>query len=202
MLHPGLRAALVFGLSVVPAIGAACAQGRIPPPLTDHQLIVKFHELTRSKGDYLKSGLGPDFCRRLGVRPIGYCEVFAARFLVDDRPTAAFYSLDDGRNGMVRLFITSLLEPSYRDDYNVDVDGRLQRAVRRRGDASSRVSVIDATAGFKRVMDFLRTRQDELAGWPDAAIVDDGSCPKGQVKRVPRDPRNAVCLNRARLKLP
>jgi len=35
----------------------------------------------------------------------------------------------------------------------------------------------------------------------DATIVDDGSCPKGQVKRVPRQASHAVCLDRKRLKL-
>ena len=123
------------------------------------------------------------------------------QFAEGGRPAATFYSLDDGRNGMVRIFITSYLEPSYVEDYRVDAEGRLERAVRRRGETSSHLAVKDAGQGFHRVMDFLRAKPDELADWPDATIVDDGSCPKGQVKRVPREASHAVCLDRKRLKL-
>lgn len=195
-----IRATLLVTFCVVVATAQAFGQGRKPPPLTDLQAITKLHELTRAKGDYVKR-LGPGFCRRLGVRPIGFCEAFEAKFAADSRPAAAFYSLDDGRTGTVRIFITTHLEQGYVEDYRVDVEGRLDRAVRRRGDASSHISVQDGLAGFKRVMNFLRDKPDEVAGWPDAAIVEDGSCPKGQVKRVPRDAANAVCLDRKRLKL-
>lgn len=167
---------------------------------SDQQLIVTLHELARAKGEYVKRGIGFDFCRRLGVRPIGNCEVFRMPFAADGRPAAVFYSLDDGRTGVVRIFLTSLLEQNYVDDFRVDLEGRLERAVRRRGDISSRLSVIEATPGFKRVMEFLRAQQDQVAGLPDAALIDDGSCPKGQIKRVPRDARQAICLDRARLR--
>lgn len=196
-----VRAALLVTLCCLVTMAPAFGQGRKPPPpLTDQQLIARLHELARAKGDYVKR-LGPGFCRRLGVRPIGFCEAFQVPFSADGRPAATFYSLDDGRNGTVRIFITTHLEQGYVEDYRVDADGRLDRAVRRRGDASSHISVQDGTPGFKRVMAFLRNKPDELADWPDAAIVEDGSCPKGQVKRVPRDAASAVCLDRKRLKL-
>jgi hypothetical protein len=202
MLRPMLRSAFLSGVCLMMALAPAFGQGRTrtPPRLTDLQLVVKLHELARAKGDYDKR-LGPGFCRRLGVRPIGLCEAFVVQFAEGDRPAATFYSLDDGRNGMVRIFITSNLEPSYVDDYRVDAEGRLERAVRRRGETSSHLAVKDAGQGFHRVMDFLRAKPDELADWPDATIVDDGSCPKGQVKRVPRQPSHAVCLDRKRLKM-
>jgi hypothetical protein len=195
-----LRAAVLSGLCLLLALAFAFAQGRAPPRQTDQQLIVTLHEQTRAKGEYVKRGIGFDFCRRLGVRPIGNCEVFRVYFSAAGRPAAVFYSLDDGRNGVVRIFLTSFLEPNYVDDFRVDLDGRLVRAVRRRGDISSRLSVVDATPGFRRLMEFLRAQQDQLAALPDATLVDDGSCPQGQIKRVPRDPRQTVCLDRVRLR--
>jgi hypothetical protein len=202
MLRPMLRSTLLAGVCLMVAIGSLFAQGRArkPPPLTDLQLIAKLHELTRAKGDYAKR-LGPGFCRRLGVRPIGFCEAFEVQFAEGGQPAATFYSLDDGRNGMVRIFITSYLDPNYAEDYRVDAEGRLERAVRRRGQTSSHLAVKDVGPGFKRVMDFLRNKPDELADWPDATIVDDGSCPKGQVKRVPRQASHAVCIDRKRLRM-
>jgi hypothetical protein len=196
-----VRAALLSGLGALLAVTAASAQGRPPPRLTDQQLVVQLHELTRAKGDYNKRGLNPEFCRRLGVRPIGNCEVFQAVFTRDGKPAVAVYSLDDGRNGMVRVFITSHLNPDFVEDYNVDLEGKLERVVRRRGNTSSRAAVRDAGANFARTMDFLRARLDEFASWPDATVADDGSCPPGQIKRVPRNPRNAVCVDRKRLKM-
>jgi hypothetical protein len=193
------RAALLAGVGLLLAMATASAQNRPPPRLSDQQLVVKFHELTRAKGDYNKRGLNPEFCRRLGVRPIGNCEVFQAVFARDGKPAVTFYSLDDGRNGVARVFITSHLEQDFIEDYNVDLEGKLERVVRRRGGTSSRAAVKDAGAGFTRAMNFLRTRLDELAAWPDASITDDGSCPTGQVKRVPREARNAVCVDRKRL---
>jgi hypothetical protein len=200
MLNPMFRTAIISAACFTATVGPAFGQTRPQPRLTDQQFIVKFHELTRAKGDYNKRGLKPEFCRRLGVRPIGNCEVFQARFTTEGRPAAAFYSLDDGRNGMVRIFITSVLEPAYIEDFRVDAEGRLERAVRRRGEASSHIAIKEAEPGFRRVMEFLRSRQDELAGWPDATLVEDAACRKGQIKRVPRDPGQAVCVDRARLK--
>jgi hypothetical protein len=196
-----IRAALLSGLGALLAVTAASAQNRPPPRLTDQQLVVKFHELTRAKGDYNKRGLNPEFCRRLGVRPIGNCEVFQTVFVRDGKPAVAFYSLDDGRNGVVRVFITSHLNRDFVEDYNVDLEGKLERVVRRRGNTSSRAEVRDAGASFAHTMDFLRAQVDDVASWPDATVVDDGSCPPGQIKRVPRDPRNAVCVDRKRLKM-
>ena len=196
-----MRAAFVCAAGVLLlAAGAATAKDRLPPRLNDQQLVVRLHELIRAKGDYNKRGLNPEFCRRLGVRPIGNCEVFEAVFARDGKPEVAIYSLDDGRNGMVRVFITSHLNPDFVEDYNVDLEGKLERVVRRRGATSSRAEVRDAGANFTKAMDVLRGRVDELASWPDATIDDDGSCPAGQVKRVPRDPRRAVCVDRKRLK--
>ena len=166
--------------------------------LSDAELATRLHELVRAKGVYIQRGVGGDFCRRLGSRPIGNCEVFSAEF-VDGDKKAVFYSNNDARKNALHLFITSYLEPSYIDDYRLGLDGKLERAVRRYGDASSRVSVIDATPGFEKAMEFLRGKIDELATLPDAKVVDDGSCPQGKVKRVPRDPNEAVCLDRARL---
>jgi hypothetical protein len=175
--------------ATAPALGQAQRK-----PQTDEELIAKLNELTRSKGDYIKRGIGPDFCRRLAVRPIGNCEVYRVTFTDSGRPAAVFYSLNDGKSGVSRTFITSLLDLNYADDYRVDIEGRLDRAVRRHGDASSHMSVKDAGPGFKRVMAYLRTKQDELASSPDATLTDDGSCPKGQVKRTARDPSLAACV--------
>jgi hypothetical protein len=194
-----MRAALVCAVGVL-SVDAVSAQGRPSPRLSDQQLVVKLHELTRAKGDYNKRGLNPEFCRRLGVRPIGNCEVFEAVFSRDGKPVVAVYSLDDGRNGMVRVFITSHLNPDFVEDYNVDLEGKLERVVRRRGNTSSRAEVRDAGANFAQTMEFLRGRVDELASWPDATIDNDGSCPAQQVRRVPRDPRRAVCVDRKRLR--
>jgi hypothetical protein len=199
MLHSTLRSAVLSGLCLAATSAPAFAQGRKPPPPTDLQVIERLHELTRAKGDYVKR-LGPEFCRRLGVRPIGFCEAFEIKFADGGKPAATFYSLDDGRNGMVRIFITSYLNPNYAEDYRVDAEGRLERAVRRRGNTSSHVSIRDVVPGFNSVMDFLRSRVEEPADWPDARIVDDGSCPKGQVMRIPRDPKHATCVDRKRLK--
>jgi hypothetical protein len=195
-----MRAAFVCAVGMLLATDAASAQGRPPPRLSDQQLVVKLHELTRAKGDYNKRGLNPEFCRRLGVRPIGNCEVFEAVFSRDGKPVVAVYSLDDGRNGAVRVFITSHLNADYVEDYNVDLEGKLERVVRRRGATSSRAEVKDAGTNFARAMDFLRGRMDELASWPDATLIDDRSCPASQVKRVPRDPHRAVCVDRKRLR--
>lgn len=167
--------------------------------LTDAELATKLHELVRAKGVYVQQGVGGDFCRRLGSRPIGNCEVFRAEFADGDKVKAAFYSNNDARKNALHLFITSYLESSYIDDYRLGLDGKLERAVRHRGEATSRVSVIDAMPGFEKVMDFLREKLSELADLPDAKVVDDGSCPQGKVKRVPRNESEAVCLDRARL---
>ena len=200
MLYALLRPAALSGLFLAIAIAPAFAQAARKRALTDQELIVKLHELTRAKGDYV-TRLGPGFCRRLGVRPIGFCEAFQAQFFADGRPAATFYSLDDGRNGMVRIFITTYLEQGYVDDFRVDAEGRLDRVVRRRGETTSRVGVKDAVAEFKRAIVFLRSHQDDLADWPDARIVDDGSCAKGRVRRIPRDPKLALCIDRKRLKV-
>ena len=200
MLHALVRSIALSGLLLALAIAPAFAQAPRKRVQTDQELIVKLHELTRAKGDYV-TRLGPGFCRRLGVRPIGFCEAFQTEFIVNGRRDATFYSLDDGRNGMVRIFITTYLEKGYVDDFRVDAEGRLERVVRRRGETTSRVAVKDAVGEFQRVMDFLRDHQDDVADWPDAKIVDDGSCPKGRVKRIPRDPRHAICVDRKRLKL-
>ena len=195
------QAAAVSGLAFVCtlALAPAFAQHRKPPPWTDQQLVDRLHALARAKGDYVKR-LGPEFCRRLGVRPVGFCEAFQVTFDEGGKPAATFYSLDDGRNGMVRIFITSHLNPDYVEDYRVDAEARLERAVRRRGTTSSHVSIKDVVPGFRQVMDFLRTRADEPAEWPDARVVDDGSCPKGQVRRISRDAQHAVCVDRKRLR--
>ena len=186
------------GLLLAFALSPASAQTQKTRVQTDAELIARLHEMTRAKGIYALR-LGPDFCRRLGSRPFGLCEAFQAEFSDGGKIKAAFYSLNDKRKNALHLFITSYLEPSYVDDYRVGLDGKLERAVRRRGEASSRVSVIDATPGFKHAMEFLHAKQEQLAELPDATLVDDGSCPQGKVKRVPRDPKLAVCLDRARL---
>jgi hypothetical protein len=178
---------------------AATAKPAPTHKLTDSELATRLHEMVRAKGVYLQRGVGGDFCRRLGSRPIGNCEVYQAEFSDSCKVMAVFYSNIDARKNALHLFITSYLEPSYVDDYRLGLDGKLERAVRRRGEASSRVAVLDAMPGFKRVMDFLRDKQEQLADVPDAKVVDDGSCPQGKVKRVPRDPKEAVCLDRARL---
>ena len=41
----------------------------------------------------------------------------------------------------------------------------------------------------------------DITPTPDAKVVDDGSCPQGRVKRIPRDPRLALCIDRKRLKV-
>ena len=197
-----LKGALLSS-SLITLLGApAFGQGARSSQQTDNQLIVKLHELARAKGAYVKRDLGPDFCRRLGVRPIGFCEAFRLQFDTDGRPAATFYSLDDGRDGKPRIFITTLLEPGYVDDFRVDFDGRLERAVRRRGGTSSHLAVKDTTAEFRRAMEFLRSRQDAFADLPDARVMDDGSCPKGQLKRVVTNPSNSVCVDAVRLKSP
>jgi hypothetical protein len=188
------RPAILSGVCLLAAAASAFGQPQSKRTQTDEELVAKLNELTRSKGDYVKGGIGPDFCRRLGVRPVGNCEVYRVQFTDNGRSAAVFYSLNDGKSGLLRTFITNLLDPNYADDYRVDVEGRLDRAVRRRGDASSHMSVKDAGTGFKRVMVYLRTKQDELAAWPDATLTDDGSCPKGQVKRTARDPSQAACV--------
>jgi len=198
MVYGLLRPAALSGLLLFVALMPAFGQASNKRTQTDQELIVKLHELARAKGDYV-TRLGPGFCRRLGVRPIGFCEAFQIEFVFDGRRTATFYSLDDGRNGMVRLFITSYFEKEYVEDFRVDVEGRLERVVRRRGETTSRASVREAMAEFQRVMVYLRDRQDDFGDWPDARIVDDGSCPKRQVKRIPRDPKNALCIDRKRL---
>jgi hypothetical protein len=200
MIRFMFRPALLCGVFFVLTLAFASAQERMPARQTDQQLLAKLHELTRAKGEYVKRGVGFDFCRRLGVRPIGNCEVFRVQFFAAGRPAALFYSLDDGRTGVVRIFVISLLDRNYVDDFRVDLEGRLERAVRRRGDISSRLSVIDATPGFKRLMEFLHSQQDQLTALPNATLIDDGSCPKGQIKRVAGDPRQVVCLDRARLR--
>jgi hypothetical protein len=194
MRHSVFRPAVLSGVCLFAAVASAFAQPQSKRPQTDEELIAKLNALARSKGDYIKGGIGPDFCRRLAVRPIGNCEVYRVEFTDNGRAAAVFYSLNDAKSGMPRTFITSLLDPNYVDDYRVDIEGRLDRAVRRRGDASSHMSVKDAGPGFKRVVTFLRGKQDELAGWPDASITDDGSCPNGQVKRTARDPSLAACV--------
>jgi hypothetical protein len=98
------------------------------------------------------------------------------------------------------VFITSYLEKDYVEDFRVDVEGRLERVVRRRGETTSRASVREAMAEFQRVVAFLRSHQDDFDGWSDARIVDDGSCPKGKVRRIPHNPKNALCIDRKRLK--
>jgi hypothetical protein len=193
-----LRSTFLCGLLLAFALSPASAQAQKKRVQSDAELIARLHEMTRAKGIYALR-LGPDFCRRLGSRPMGLCEAFQAEFSDGGKVKAAFYSLNDKRKNALHLFITSYLEPSYVDDYRVGLDGKLERAVRRRGEASSRVSVIDATPGFKRAMEFLHGKQEQLAELPDAKLVDDGSCPQGKVKRVPRDPKLAVCLDRARL---
>jgi hypothetical protein len=218
MLRPALLSALVLMLAVAPALGLAKKKKPAPKPapvavapvakpapklpvrrLNDSELITRLHELVRAKGIYVQRGVGGDFCRRLGSRPIGNCEVFRAEFAEDGKVMAVFYSNNDARKNALHLFITSYFEPSYIDDYRVGLDGKLERAVRRRGEAASHLSVIDAAAGFRRVMDFLRGKVEELANLPDAKLVDDGSCPAGKIKRVPGDEKQAVCLDRARL---
>jgi hypothetical protein len=155
--------------------------------------------MVRAKGIYVQRGVGGDFCRRLGSRPIGNCEVYQAEFTDGGKVMAVFYSNNDARKNALHLFITSYLEPSYVDDYRLGLDGKLERAVRRRGEATSRVAVVDAMPGFRRAMDFLREKQDQITDVPDAKIVDDGSCPDGKVKRVPADAKEAVCMDRARI---
>lgn len=199
MRHSVFRSAIVAAVCLLTVSAAVFAQGQ-KRPQSDEELIAKLNELARSKADYIKRGIGPDFCRRLGVRPVGHCEAYRVQFTDNGRPAAVFYSLNDGKSGLLRTFVTNLLDPNYADDYRVDVEGRLDRAVRRRGDASSHMSVKDAGPGFKRVMTFLRTKQDELAGWPDATLTDDGSCPTGQLKRTARDPSLAACVKSERPK--
>jgi hypothetical protein len=194
MRHSVSWRAILSGVCLLAAAASGVAQPQSKRPQTDEELIAKLNELTRGKGDYIERGIGPDFCRRLGVRPVGHCEVYRVQFTDNGRPAAVFYSLNDGKNGTLRTFITSMLDPNFTDDYRVDAEGRLDRAVRRRSTASSHVSVKDAGPGFKRVMTFLRTKQDELAAWPDATLSEDGSCPKGQVKRTARDPSLAACV--------
>jgi hypothetical protein len=186
------------GALLTAALSPAFAQAQKKPAQSDPELMARLHELSRAKGVYALS-LGPDFCRRLGSRPYGLCEAFTAEFTNGDKVKAVFYSTNDKRKNALHLFITSYLEPSYVDDYRVGLDGKLERGVRRRGEASARVSVLDAAPGFKRVMEFLHEKQGQLAELPDAKLVDDGSCPKGKVKRVPGDAKLAVCVDRARL---
>jgi len=223
MLRPVLLSAVLLALAVAPALGQAkkkpkpvakpapaAAVAPAPKPaakpapvrrLTDSELITRLHELVRAKGEYVQSGIGGDYCRRLGSRPIGNCEVFRAEFTDNGKVMAAFYSNNDARKNALHLFITSHFdEPNYTDDYRVGLDGKLERAVRRRGEAASHLPVIDAGDGFKRVMDFLRGKlEEQLAALPDAKLVDDGSCPQGKIKRVPGDAKEGVCLDRARL---
>jgi hypothetical protein len=180
---------------------AAVAKPPSKPAVTDAELAVRLHELVRAKGVYVASGVGGDFCRRLGSRPIGNCEVYRAEFSDAGKVTVVFYSNNDARKNALHLFITSYLDPGRIDDFRLGLDGKLERAVRRHGDASSRVDVREAAPDFKRAMDFLRQKQDQLAALPDAKVLDDGSCPAGKVKRVPGDPKDAVCLDRARLEM-
>jgi hypothetical protein len=184
----------------VPTPAPAPAAKPLPKPaVTDAELATRLHEMVRAKGVYVQNGIGGDFCRRLGSRPIGNCEVYRADFSDGGQVAVVFYSNNDARKNALHLFITSHLEQGHVDDYRLGLDGKLERAVRRHGEATSRVDVREAAPGFKRAMDFLRAKQDQLAALPDAKIVDDGSCPEGKVKRVPGDPKDAVCLDRARL---
>ena len=194
-MSPPLRSTLLSGLLLALMTAPAPGQVQKKPAQTDHDLVTRLHELTRAKGIYVERGLGPDFCRRLGARPIGNCEAFRAEFPNNGQPLAVFYSLNEGRKGQVRVFITSNLEQGYVDDYRVGLDGKLERGVRRRGEAASHLSVLEGAAGFKRVMDYLRERQEDLARLPDARLVDDGSCPQGKIKRVPSDPQQSACLD-------
>jgi hypothetical protein len=222
-LRPTLLSALLLSLAIAPALGqtkkkpktaakpkpvATAPAKPVPPPkvaparrLTDSELVTRLHELVRAKGEYVQTGIGGDYCRRLGSRPIGNCEVFRAEFTDNGKVMVAFYSNNDARKNALHLFITSHFdEPNYTDDYRVGLDGKLERAVRRRGEAASHLPVIEAGDGFKRVMDFLRSKlEEQLAALPDAKLVDDGSCPQGKVKRVMGDAKEAVCLDRARL---
>jgi hypothetical protein len=184
----------------VPAPAPAPAAKPLPKPaVTDPELAARLHEMVRAKGVYVQGGIGGDFCRRLGSRPIGNCEVYRAEFSDGGKVAVVFYSNNDARKNALHLFITSHLEDGYVDDYRLGLEGKLERAVRRHGEASSRVDVREAAPGFKKAMDFLRAQQNQLAALPDAKIVDDGSCPQGKVKRVPADAKDAVCLDRARL---
>jgi len=187
-----------------PAVAAptpAPAAKPLPKPaVTDAELATRLHEMVRAKGVYVQGGIGGDFCRRLGSRPIGNCEVYRAEFSDGGKVAVVFYSNNDARKNALHLFITSYLEDGYVDDYRLGLEGKLERAVRRHGEASSRVDVREAAAGFRRAMDFLRSKQDQLAALPDAKIVDDGSCQEGKVKRVPGDPKDAVCLDRSAIR--
>ena len=185
--------------AAVPTPAPAPAKPLPKPAVTDAELATRLHEMVRAKGVYVQNGIGGDFCRRLGSRPIGNCEVYRAEFSDGGKVAVVFYSNNDARKNALHLFITSHLDEGYVDDYRLGLEGKLERAVRRHGEASSRVDVREAAPGFKRAMDFLRGKQDQLAALPDAKIVDDGSCPQGKVKRVPGDPKDAVCLDRGRL---
>jgi hypothetical protein len=199
-MQRAVLAVVVLGaVELVPRFAPALAQAQRHPASTDAELMQRLHELTRAKGVYALA-LGPDFCRRLGSRPYGNCEAFKADFAEGGAVKAEFFSLNDKRKNALHLFITSHLHPDYVDDYRVGLDGKLERAVRRRGEASSHLAVVDAMPGFERVMKFLHEKQDQLAGLPDATVIDDRSCAQGQVRRVPNDPTLAVCVDRARLK--
>lgn len=221
LLRPAVLCGLLLAIALAPVLAHAKAKPKAkpkpkpaaaqtakpvekpaPPPKlakTDAELATRLHELVRAKGVYVQDGVGRDFCIRLGSRPIGNCEVFRAEFSDGGKVMAMFFSNNDARKNALHLFITSYLEPSYVDDYRLGLDGKLERAVRHHGEATSRVDVRDAAPDFKRAMDFLRGKQEDLAALPDAKLVDDGSCPEGKVKRVPGDPKDAVCLDRARM---
>ncbi|MGH6738548.1 MAG: hypothetical protein ACREDY_05860, partial [Bradyrhizobium sp.] len=119
MARPVLRFALLSCLLVVLAIPDAVAPafGQAKPKRiqSDAELITRLHELVRAKGEYVQRGVGGDYCRRLGSRPIGNCEVFRAEFAEGGKVMAVFYSNNDARKNALHLFITSYLEPSYID---------------------------------------------------------------------------------------
>ena len=112
-----------------------------------------------------------------------------------------FYSNNDARKNALHLFITSYLEPSYVDDFRVGLDGKLERAVRRRGEATSRVGHQDASAGFQ-AGDGLScaSKQDQLgrrARTPRSSTT--APARRARSSACPRDPKQAVCLDRERL---
>lgn len=190
------RSVLLSGMLLGVIDGPALAQAQKKPPQSDQELITRLNDLTRAKGIYDQRGIGADFCRRLGARPIGNCEVYKAEFPNNGRPLVVFYSLHEGRKGQLKLFITNNMEQGYVDDYRVGLDGKLERGVRRRGEAASHLSVLEGAEGFKRVIDYLRERQEDLAGLPDARLVEDTSCPEGRIKRIPSDAQQAACIER------
>jgi hypothetical protein len=194
MFYRIFRAVLLVFLFAMVVEVPVFGQSSTAAKQSDRQLVVRLNDLTRRKGNYFQRGLGVDFCRNLGLKPFGNCAVYQSGF--PDGRSSLFHTYDEPGTGKVRIIIISFFNSDYAEDYLVGLDGSLQRAVRRKDKISTPLSRQDAAPGFRRAIEYWRSKQEELSGWPDAKLIDDGTCPNQRIKRIPKDPSDAVCVDR------